>query len=91
MCLTAPALLLSIDPSTDGSTGTVELDGLRRRASLLLVPDARPGDWLLLGAGNALRRLDPDEARELTDLIAAATAASAEQTTDPIPSIGGRP
>jgi len=86
MCLTAPARLLSIDASADGSTGIVELDGLRRRASLVFVPDARPGDWLLVGAGSALRRLEPAEARELTDLIAAATAATA--ATHPT---GGRP
>jgi hydrogenase expression/formation protein HypC len=77
MCLTAPARLLSIDDAADGSAGLVDIDGLRRRTSLVLVPDARPGDWLLVGAGNALRRLDPVEARELTDLIAAATAATA--------------
>lgn len=73
MCLTAPARLVS---SEDG-IGIVEVGGRRRRASLLLVPDAAPGDWLLVGAGNALRRLDPTEAEELTDLIAAATAAAA--------------
>lgn len=72
MCLTAPARLVS----ADGSVGIVELDGRRRRASLLLVPDAQPGDWLLVGAGHALRSLDPVEAREILDLIAAASAAS---------------
>ena len=77
MCLTAPARLLS----TDGSTGIVEVEGRRRRASLLLVPEARPGDWLLVGAGNALRRLDPADAIELTDMIAAAAAAAAPPTT----------
>ena len=81
MCMTAPARLVAVD----GSTGVVEIDGRRRRASLLLVPDLEPGDWVLVGAGNALRRLDPTEARELTDLIAAATAA-----TDSNAPTGGR-
>ena len=90
MCLTAPARLLSIDESAEGSTGFVELDGLRRHASLLLVPEAQPGDWLLVGAGNALRRLEPAEARELTDLIAAASAATAA-APGPARSTGRRP
>jgi hydrogenase expression/formation protein HypC len=72
MCLTAPARVLDID----GETALVEIDGRRRRASLLLVPDARPGDWLLVGAGTALRRLDEAEALDLVDLIAAAVAAT---------------
>ena len=72
MCLTAPARLVS----ADGSVGIVELDGRRRRASLLLVPDAQPGDWLLVGAGHALRSLDPVEAREILDLITAASVAT---------------
>lgn len=82
MCLTAPARLLS----SDGSTGIVEIDGRQRHTSLLFVPEARPGDWLLVGAGNALCRLDPTEARELTGLIAAARAAAKPTSTT-----GGRP
>jgi hydrogenase expression/formation protein HypC len=78
MCLTAPARLVTVD----GQVGVVDLDGRRRRASLLLVPDAIPGDWLLVGAGNALRRLDPTEAEELADLIAAA-ASSADSARPP--------
>ena len=91
MCLTAPARLVE----ADGSIGVVEVAGRRRRASLLFVPDAVPGDWLLVGAGSALRRLDPTEAQELTDLIAAATAAASADAavtaaTDPLPATGDR-
>lgn len=78
MCLTAPALVLSVD----GSVAVVEQDGRHRRASLLLLPGVRPGDWLLVGAGTALRRLDADEAHELTELLGAARAASLPATTD---------
>lgn len=86
MCLTAPARLLSIVAAADGSAGIVDIDGRRRRASLVLVPDAQPGDWLLVGAGTALRTLDAAEAQELCDLIAAATAATAARYPT-----GGRP
>ena len=73
MCLTAPARVVSVL----GDVAVVEHDGRRRTASLQLLSDARPGDWVLLGAGAALRRLDPTEARELLDLIATARIAAA--------------
>jgi hydrogenase expression/formation protein HypC len=92
MCLTGPARLLAVD----GPTGVVDVDGRRRRASLLFVPEAVPGDWLLVGAGTALRRLEPDEARELGDLIATAVAATATAATatvaaEPPAPTGGQP
>jgi hydrogenase expression/formation protein HypC len=72
MCLTAPARVLVVD----GLTALVDQDGRRRHASLLLVPDARPGDWLLVGAGTALRRLEPDEADDIAETIRAAVEAT---------------
>ena len=72
MCLTAPVLVVSVG----GSFAVVEQDGRRRRASLLLLDDVQPGDWLLFGAGTALRRLDADEAAELSALLGAARAAT---------------
>ena len=74
MCLTAPALVLSVA----GAFAVVEQDGRRRRASLLLLNGVRPGDWLLVGAGTALRRLEADEALELTELLGAARAATSQ-------------
>jgi hydrogenase expression/formation protein HypC len=72
MCLTAPALVVS----RTEATAVVEHDGRRRIASLLLVPEVRPGDWVVVGAGSVLRRLDPREAADLVDLITAARAAT---------------
>ncbi len=47
MCLAVPAQLISINEAI----GTVELTGATRDCSLLLVPDAKVGDWLLVHAG----------------------------------------
>ncbi|MBI3751791.1 MAG: HypC/HybG/HupF family hydrogenase formation chaperone [Chloroflexi bacterium] len=81
MCLTAPARVLSVA----GTFADVEQDGRRRRASLLLLNGIEPGDWVLVGAGTALRRLDAEEAEELIDLLRAARDA-----TPPVGSVDQR-
>lgn len=49
----------------DGDIAVVDAAGHRFRASALSVPDVRPGDWVLLGAGTVVRIVDPDAAAEL--------------------------
>ena len=59
MCLAVPAQLISINEAI----GTVELTGATRDCSLLLVPDAKVGDWLLVHAGFAVQIVDEEEAK----------------------------
>jgi len=49
--------------------GIVELDGVSRRVSLMLLPDAEVGEFLLIHTGYAIQRVDEDEARETLDLL----------------------
>jgi hydrogenase assembly chaperone HypC/HupF len=72
MCLMAPARVIAVD----GSWADVEVEGLRRRASTLAVPDIRAGDWALLAAGTLVRLLDPADAREIADANRAARDAA---------------
>ena len=65
MCLAVPAQIESME----GRKGTVALDGNRASVILTLVPEAEIGDWVLIHAGYAITRLDPDEARETYDLL----------------------
>ena len=53
----------------------VELGGVTRRASLMLVPETRVGDYVLLHAGFAIQRLDEEEAQETLRLFAEIAAA----------------
>lgn len=69
MCVTYPGRVVSVD----GGSALVETDGRRLRASLLVVPEASVGDWVIVAAGTVLEVLDPDEARALRELLAAAT------------------
>ena len=57
MCLAVPAQLISINESI----GIIELTGATRECSLLLVPEAKVGDWLLVHAGFAVQIVDEEE------------------------------
>jgi len=87
MCLTAPARVIS----TDGDDATVELDGRVRHASLAVLPETKPGDWVIVGAGTILRRLDPVDAEDVRTRIAAARAATALRGLRPRRPVPGEP
>jgi len=53
--------------SINDAIGTVELTGATRDCSLLLVPDAKVGDWLLVHAGFAVQIVDEEEAKATLD------------------------
>jgi hydrogenase expression/formation protein HypC len=72
MCIAQPALVVAID----GSDAVIDVDGMRRRASLLRGPEVSVGEWALVAAGTVLRRLDPDEAAEIASLLRAAQTAT---------------
>lgn len=58
MCLGFPGLVVAVD-----ATGaTVDTEGRRRRASILLAPDLQVGEWVFVAAGTVIDRLDPKEA-----------------------------
>jgi hydrogenase expression/formation protein HypC len=60
MCLAVPALILQCE----GDDAVADLHGNRVPVCTTLVPDAGAGDWVLVHAGFAIRRLDPDAARQ---------------------------
>lgn len=64
MCLAIPGRLISIE----GGEGTIDYDGVTRRVELCLVPDAKPGDRVLVHAGFVIAVLDPKEGLELEAL-----------------------
>ena len=65
MCLAIPALIKSID----GYEAEVELGGVSRRASIMLTPEAKVGDYVLLHAGYAINIVDQSEAEETLSLL----------------------
>ncbi len=66
MCLAVPMKLIK----KEGDMGTVELGGIERQISLMLMPDARLGEYLIVHAGFAIQRLDEEEAHKTLELLA---------------------
>jgi hydrogenase assembly chaperone HypC/HupF len=65
MCLMAPMRVISVD----GTICEVESGGRIDRASMVLEPDLEIGDWVLINSGTVVRRLDPDQAEEMSRAI----------------------
>ena len=65
MCLAVPALVKSID----GFEAEVDISGVTRRASVMLTPEVKVGDYVLLHAGYAIGVVDEEEAQETLRLF----------------------
>ena len=66
MCLAVPARLVSVD----GALGRVELAGVTRDISMMLLPEARVGDYVLVHAGFAMQVVSEKDAEETDALLA---------------------
>jgi hydrogenase expression/formation protein HypC len=63
MCLGVPGRLVQqLEPVAGVEFGLVEFGGLRRAVCTACVPDAAPGDYVIVHAGVAISRLDAEEA-----------------------------
>lgn len=70
MCLAIPGEIVEIlgdDPLT--RMARVSFGGVVREASLAYVPEAKPGDYVLVHAGFALQTVDEEEARRTLELF----------------------
>lgn len=65
MCLSIPAKIVSIE----GEMAKVELGNNIINASLQLVENAKPGDYVLLHTGFAIELIDETEATERLNLL----------------------
>lgn len=65
MCLAIPMKLLE----QNGENGIVEIDGVRREVVLILTPDAKVDDYVIVHAGYALEILDEHEADRTISLL----------------------
>ena len=61
---------------------TIASAGLEQRASLMLVPEAKVGDYVLVHAGFAISVLDEAEANETLDLLREISAFAADDAVE---------
>ncbi len=66
MCLAVPAKVLEIKDSL----AKVELSGVMRDVSLMLLPEAKIGDYVLVHAGFAMQVVEEKEVEEMNALFA---------------------
>lgn len=70
MCLAVPGKITSIsgdDPLL--RTGKVDFGGILKEVSLAYVPEAKPGDYVIVHVGFALSRVDEEEAKQVFEYL----------------------
>lgn len=64
MCLAVPGSIVAVKDKL----ATVEVRGVKRDVSLMLLPEAKEGDYVLIHAGFAIRQIDKKAAEEADGL-----------------------
>ena len=70
MCLAIPSKIIKIEDNV----AIIDVDGVRREASLLLIEDPKIGDYVIVHAGFAINKLNEEEAQESLKLLKEAVA-----------------
>ncbi|HEB61501.1 MAG TPA: HypC/HybG/HupF family hydrogenase formation chaperone [Phycisphaeraceae bacterium] len=65
MCLAIPAKI----ESRDGDESWVRMGDARMRINVVMTPDVKVGDWVLVHAGFSIQEVDEEEAKATWELI----------------------
>ncbi|MBL7181271.1 MAG: HypC/HybG/HupF family hydrogenase formation chaperone [Pseudomonadota bacterium] len=65
MCLAIPSKIVKIE----NLTATIDVDGVQREASLMLLEAPRVGDYVIVHAGFAIHKINENDALESLKLI----------------------
>ena len=66
MCLALPGKIVQ----KQNDHGVIDLAGNRYNVNLVMTPEARLGDYVLVHAGYAIQIVDADEAKQTWDILA---------------------
>lgn len=71
MCLAIPGKLISITGQLDETfrKGKVSFGGITKEVNLSMVPDAQPGDYVLVHVGVAIGKVDEEEAMKTFEYL----------------------
>lgn len=71
MCLAIPGKLVEISAELDETfrIGKVSFDGIIKEVNLALVPEAQPGQYVLVHVGTALNIVDEEEAHKTFEML----------------------
>ena len=65
MCLAIPSKIIKIEDNV----ATIDVEGVQRKVSLLLLEDAMFGEYVIVHAGFAIQRIDEAAAKETLNLL----------------------
>ncbi|MCP4686935.1 MAG: HypC/HybG/HupF family hydrogenase formation chaperone [Desulfobacterales bacterium] len=75
MCLAIPSKIEKIE----NSMASIDVDGVKRECSMLLMEDAKVGDYVIVHAGFAIQKIDEVAAMETLSFLKEAAAFSESQ------------
>ena len=78
MCLAIPLRVVSID----GTNAVGEVDGIQREVCVMMTPDVKVGQYVVVHAGFAIQILDEKEAEENLDMLRQMAAAVDEKRAE---------
>jgi len=70
MCLAIPSKIIKIE----NNIATIDVDGVQREASLLLLEDPQVGEYVIVHAGFAINKINEEHALESLELLREAVA-----------------
>ncbi len=71
MCLSIPGKLIEITSQLDETfrVGKVSFDGVVKKVSLTLVPEAKVNDYVMVHVGAAISVVDEEEAKKTFEIL----------------------
>ncbi len=75
MCLAIPSKIEKIE----NEMASIDVDGVKRQCSMLLLEDAKVGDYVIVHAGFAIQKIDEVAAMETLGFLKEAAAFSESQ------------
>ena len=72
MCLAIPSKIVKIE----NNIATIDVDGVQRETSLLLLEAPKVGDYVIVHAGFAINKINEEDAKESLKLLREAVALS---------------
>ena len=65
MCLAIPSKIVKIEDNV----ATIDVDGVKREASLLMIENPEVGDYVIVHAGFAINKINEEDALESLKLL----------------------
>ena len=78
MCLAIPSRVTHIE----NQIATIDVEGVQRQASILMLEDVAVGDWVIVHAGFAIHKIDEEVALETLKILREAVEAVERKERD---------